>query len=153
MKKGHRATENAWEGFDGGEYVYNEAADKKYESRIWKYLAGASGLLMLLIILMHVKELIIVSQGTCIEAAYYKASDGVEIATYIDENEKQYRYDISGMDAVHSENSVRLYYLDDIFNAVPKTEWMLWCKYYLFFGCLGGLSLWRIRKIYGKANY
>ncbi len=151
MKKGYREAENAWEGCDGREYVYNDAEEKQYESTVWKYLAVGSILLFLLVIYSHFLELRVVWQGTCIEAVYEVKSNGEEIARYVDADGKLYLYNVSGMDSVHTEDIILLYYLDDIDEAIPKTGWKQWFWYYLIFGCLGSLSIWKICRIYKRS--
>ncbi len=150
MKRRTRECEDAWEGFDGRQYEYNEVEERKYESSVWKYLAVGSILLFLIVIFMHTKELYIILQGECIEAVYYIGSDGSEIAKYESPEGKVYRYNISQMNSVHTKDKIMMYYIDNVQEAIPKTKWTLWCMYYMFFGCLGGLSIWRIRKIYKK---
>jgi len=148
MAKRGRECEDAWGGFDTQATVYNPEEEKRYESTVWKYIIGVALAVLALVIYMHAKELNIVNNGTCIVASYYVDNSGNEIVRYSDENNKLYIYNVSGLSAVHEENQIRLYYLENIQDAVSKTKWQLWAAYYAFFGALLGISVWRIIKIY-----
>lgn len=150
MARRGRECENAWDGFDTSETVYNEKEEKRYEGTIWKYLAMLALVLLALIIYMHVKELNIINNGVCIVASYDVDSFGNEIVRYCDENNKLYMYDVSGMSASHEDAQIRLYYLENIQDAIPKTKWQLWIMYYSFFGLLLGVCIWRLGKVYKK---
>ncbi len=150
MKKHYREAQDAWEGFDGGEYVYNEKAEKRYESSVWRFLAGAAILMLCFVIFMQAKELVIITTGNRIEAAYSESLNGAETAKYVDTNGKIHLYDVTGLNSVHTEEEIILYYVENIDEAIPKTSWKQWIVYYSFFAVVGGISIWRLRKIYKK---
>lgn len=145
-----RENENAWDGFDTRASVYNEKEEKRYEGTIWKYLAMVALVLLGLIIYIHSKELHIINKGKSITASYSVDSKGNEIVKYCDENDKLYLYNISGLSVEHDENLIQLYYLDNVKDAIPKTKWQLWLMYYLVFGTMLSISVWRLRKVYKK---
>lgn len=152
MARRGRECEDAWGGFDTAQTVYDPKEEKRYESLVWKYLAGVALVVCALVFYMHTKELHIINNGTCIVASYDVDSHGNEIVRYSDENEKLYMYNVSGLSAVHEETQICLYYLDNVQDAVSKTKWQLWAVYYLFFGILFGFSVWRIIKINKNVN-
>lgn len=140
----------AWEGFDGQETVYDEKKAKRHEASIWFYLLGFSLLILVIIIHNHMSEIITIQNGTCIEAKYSVMGNGNEVATYYDDDGKPHFFNISGMNAVHDGSTVKLYYMDDINEAITKAPWYERLFHYSFFGVIFGISLWRILKIYGK---
>lgn len=144
---------DAWDGFDRGEYVYNESSEKKYHSTLWKVLAGVFLLTLLVLTVSLVKELTLVFYGQKIEADYYVDSNGRAKAGYYDADRNFYAYDFTGMEAVHDEDSITLYYTDNIRKAVLRTPWWYWARRYTFFLVLAGFSIWRIYKIYHKPLY
>lgn len=151
MARRWRECEDAWDGFDTQATVYNEKEEKQYEGTVWKYLGIAALVVLALVIYMHSKELHIIHNGTCIVASYKVDSLGKEIVRYYDENNRLYIYDVSGMSAMHGETEIRLYYLENIQEAVPQTKWWLWAMYYGFFAALLSVCVWRLYKIYKGA--
>ncbi len=150
MKKQYRESEDAWEGFDGREVVYNEKEEKKYESTVWKYLLGVAIIMLLIVVFKHVEEIRLYTKGHCIEAVYMKNGNGTEVARYINEDNRLQIFDITGMNAVHDGERVKLYYMENINTATPMTRWTEWALYYIFFGVLLCVSLWRIFRVYKK---
>lgn len=93
-----------------------------------------------------VKERNIIRQGNAIVCDYYVETDGDEIARYYDDAGKLYTFNVTTMSAVHTQDSITMFYMSDIEQAIPETSLKGWLFYYLFFGMLGGISLWRIIK-------
>ncbi len=144
---------DAWDGFDRGEYIYDERSEKKYHSTIWKVLSGVFILSLIVMVVSHVKELNLIFNGKSIEAEYYVESSGRVKASYYDEDRNFYGYDLTEVYAAHSEDSVTLYYMDDIRKAVPRAPWWYWAERYTFFIALLAFSCWRLWKIYHKPLY
>ncbi len=150
MKKRYRESEDAWEGFDGREVVYNEKEEKRYESTVWKYLLGLAIIVLIIVVLKHIGEIQLYSQGHCIEAVYVKYENGSEVARYVDADNKLHIFDITGMNSVHDREMVKLYYEENMRDAKPLTRWTEWALYYTFFGLMLLISIWRLRKVYKR---
>ncbi len=148
MKQQKIESRNAWDGFDGTEYEYDEKAEKKYDGAIWKYLLGVGIVVFALSLWAHVRELQVIKNGTAIECEYYvEDKKKEEIAHYHDTaNNRDYIFNVTMMNAVHTEETITMYYVDDINNAVPRTAVTTWMFYYAFFGTMIAISMWRIRK-------
>lgn len=151
MAKRGRECEDAWGGFDGQETVYDPKEERSYESLVWKYIIGIALIALAAVIFLHSKEMKIINNGTCIVASYELDDYGNEVAWYTDEANRHYKYNVSGLSAAHDDAEIKLYYTDNIRDAIPKTKWQLWTGYYAFFGILLGVSLWRIIKVYKSA--
>lgn len=141
---------NPWDGCGTGENVYNEKEDKRYQSSIWKYLFGVAALMLAFVIFNHGRELNVIWNGTSIEAEYYLGDSGRPMARYYDENGQLYIYQISATRAVHGENTITMYYTDTPRDAIFASTWISWAGYYVFFGVILAISLWRIIIIYKK---
>ena len=146
MKLQKIESRNAWDGFDGTDYEYDEKAEKKYDGAIWKYLLGAAIFMLFLTSMSLMKEQKIIRNGTSIICDYYVEADGDEIARYYDADNKLYTFNVTTMNATHTEDSITMYYLSDINSAIPKTNIGQWLFYYSLFGILGTVSIWRILK-------
>lgn len=148
MVRRGRECEEAWGGFDGQATVYDPKEERSYESLVWKYVMGIALIALVAVIYIHSKELNIINKGTCIEASYEQDEYGNEFAWYTDDKNRYYKYDVSGLNVVHEEKSIELYYVNDVRDAIPRSKWQLWAVYYTFFGTLLGISVWRIIKAY-----
>lgn len=148
MRNRSAESTNAWDGCGAGENVYNEKEDKRYQSSIWKYLLGVAIFMLAFVIFNHAKELNVIWNGTAIEADYYIDDLGRPMARYYDENEKLYMYQISASRAVHGEDTITMYYFDTPHDAIFKSTWTSWAWYYVIFGVIFAISLWRIIVIY-----
>lgn len=146
MKQQKIESRNEWDGFDSTKYEYDEKIEKKYDGAIWKYLLGATIFMLLLVSMSLIKELNIIRNGSAIECDYYIEADGDEIARFYDMDNELYTFNVTSMNAVHTADSIIMYYLSDIDEAVPQTSIKGWLFYYFFFGALGTVSIWRIMK-------
>lgn len=146
MRQQKLDSRNAWDGFDGTNYEYDEKVEKKYDGAIWKYLLGAAIFILFLTTISMIKEQNIIRNGTAILCDYYVENDGDEIARFYDADGKLHTFNVTTMSAVHTEESITMYYMDVIDDAVPKTSIKGWLFYYLFFGSIGAISIWRIIK-------
>ena len=134
----------------GASAYYDKKAEQRYESRIWKCLLGVAILVFASTLWLHIQEVQVIYNGSMIECAYYVDDRGVGNASYYDEEDKLYTFKITDQRFVHSEDSVKMYYVDNISDAIPKTSIMVWLGYYAFFGILTALCIWRIKVIYSK---
>lgn len=142
----------AWEGFDGQEITYDEKKEKRHEASLWFYLMGAAVVILCVVLHHHISEIVTVHTGTCIEAEYSVLGNGNEVATYYDAEGKAHFFNISGMNAKLEGETVRLYYTDNIRDAITRVPWHERLFHYSFFGVIFGISLWRILKIYGRSS-
>lgn len=136
----------SWDGFDGRAQAYDEKEEKKWHSGIWKLIACLSALMIIYIFVNHMKDLLLVQQGICIEAEYDETKN---LARYVDENGQVYVYsDLYNYDFKSEDGHLKLYYRYNIHAARPRNVLMSYVKYYVFFGILFGISAWKIWKIY-----
>lgn len=127
--------------------VETEQQEKSYEARIWWALWGVALMAMAYTAWHQAHEYDLVHNGLCIEAEYY-IYNGQELAKYCDENNRWHFYNVSGFDAIHDENTIKLYYKENINLAEPHRHPWIWIFSYLLFGAIfSGCSL-RLRKIY-----
>lgn len=150
MRERDASRHQAWEGFDGQEMIYDEKKEKRHEASIWFYLMGFSLIILGIIMYNHISEIITIHNGTCIEAKFSVMGNGSEVATYYDADGRPHFYDVSGMNAEHDGTTIKLYYRDNINDALPKSAWYERIWHYSFFGVIFGISLWRILKLYRK---
>lgn len=145
-----RVEGNAWDGFDRGEYIYEDKSEKKYQSSIWKILAVISAISLIVLAADHIRALQVIRNGNSITAEYYEESNGRQKAVYYDEDGNMYMYNFENAYAVHDKDSIVLYYENDIRKVTPKMVWWTWAGRYALFGILFAISFWRIMKIYRK---
>lgn len=127
--------------------VETEEQDKSYEARIWWVLWGVALIVLIYTVWHQVREYDLIHNGQCIEAEYY-VYNGQEMAKYRDEDNRYHSYNVSGLDAVHDEDTIKLYYKDNLNPAEPHRHPRIWIFSYLLFGAIfAGCSL-RLRKIY-----
>ncbi len=137
-------------GYLGASVYYDKKAEQRYESRIWKCLLGVAMLVLAFTLWLHIREVQVIHNGSMIECAYYVDDRGVGNASYYDEEDRLYTFKFTGQKFVHSDDSVEMYYVGNISDAIPKTSIMVWIGYYAFFGILAAICIWRIKVIYSK---
>lgn len=138
---------NPWEGFDGQQVVYDDMKDKKYQRTIWIVISAIAGLILLSLVIKNIEEIHRKTHCNYIDAEYYEYNQH-KLARYCDEENLVHNYKLSGYSPVINDNLVRLYYEDDIDQAIPANTWLYWTKYYVFFSAMFGISLWRLILIY-----
>lgn len=127
--------------------VETEQQEKSYEARIWWALWCVALTVLIYTVWHQYREFDLVHNGQCIEAEYH-VYNGNELARYRDENNGYHSYNVSGMDAIHGEQTILLYYKDNIAHAEPHRHPRVWLfSYVLFVPIFVGCSL-RLRKIY-----
>lgn len=135
------------DGFDGRQLVYDEKKEKKYQARIWVFILGVAVLILLRGISFHVEEIKMKTSYSVIEAIYH---EGTAQAVYREENGIYHQYDISGFSAEYEEDTICLYYKDNVAYAQPVHEIGFWIKTYSIFGMISVFCILRLRKIYKK---
>ncbi len=129
--------------------VQTEQQEKSYEARIWWALWAIALIALAYTVWHQVREYDLVHNGQCIEAEYY-VYNGQELAKYLDQDNRYHSYNVSGFDAVHDEQTIKLYYKDNINFAEPRRRFRSWLfSYLLFVPAFAGCSL-RLHKIYRK---
>ncbi len=136
-----------------GRYRHVETAreERSFEARIWWAFWGISLVVLCYTVFHQVKEYDLVHNGNSFEASYEVYKDQ-ELVTYYDENNHYYSYNVSGMDAVHGEDTIMMYYTDDIDRAQPHIDPKIWIFPYTLFGIMFVVSSLRLRKIYHQKN-
>lgn len=129
--------------------VPTEKEERSLEARIWWALWGVALVVLLYTAWHQIREYDLIHNGQSFEAEY-EVYKGMELARYYDENNHYHSYNIGGLDAVHGENTITMYYKHDIARAQPRVNPRLWIFSYVFFGAgFVGCSL-RLRKIYSQ---
>lgn len=126
--------------------VQTEKDAKSYAARIWWALWLVCFFVLFYTAWQQLIEFDLVHNGQSITATYnvYK---GAEIATYRDDANHYYSFDVSGLDARHEEDTIEMYYKDSIYSAQPRVRVRTWVKSYVLFGIgliLLSIKLWRI---------
>lgn len=136
-----------------GRYRHVETRQEEisYEARIWWALWAVALVVLLYTAYHHSREYDLVHNGQCIEAEYY-VFEGREKAKYWDENNNLYMYDLSGMDAVHGEDTVLLYYKEVVALAEPHRDIRVWLYPYLFSGFAISVFSWILYRIYHRID-
>lgn len=131
--------------------VETDRQERSYEARIWWALWGIALLALIYTVYHQFREYDLIHNGQCIEAEYF-THNGQERARYYDENGGYHGYNLSGMDAVHGEHTVLLYYKTNLSAAEPRLHPRVWIiAYILFVPLLAGASF-RLYRIYHKSN-
>jgi len=125
---------------------------RSYDARIW-WALWAIALLVLIFTVWHtVRQRDLIRNGNCIEADYY-TYNGQELARYIDPEGRIYSFNVSGLSTVHLENTVLLYYKDQISLAEPQINPKLFLACYIGFGLALVLISCKLVKIYKSPYY
>ena len=129
--------------------VETEKDEQSFEARIW----WAFWIIALIVIAYTVyhqcRNYDMMHNGTCIEAEYF-VYNGQEIARYRDDTGNIVSFNLSGLNAVHDEDTIKLYYKDRINFAEPQRETMVWVKSYVIFGLGLLFCSWKLKKIYSR---
>lgn len=128
-----------------------EQEAKSYEARIWWVLWFIALGVLLYTAYHHISEYHRVHGGHCIEAEYF-VYNGRELAMYRDENNINHSYDLSGYDAVHEEDTVKLYYTDNVSLAEPRRTPSSWIAPYFFSTAALAFFSWILIRIYRRPH-
>lgn len=149
--KYNRDTENPWEGFDGGQNIYDKKEEKSWHSRIWLFLF-LFGLFMCLVVGIYlIREQHLVKHGATVTAEYQPDTG---VAVFWDESGRFHSVRVSLFTpAINSDNTVTLYYdasaPDGVYDAIPRNKPSSYVRLFIFFGAIAALGLVmtiRIRK-------
>ena len=144
---------NSWDGFDGGEIVYDDKAEKVYHSKIWIVLGGIAALILISLCCRLGSEIMLKMNGNSIEAEYCKDASKIYAWIYADDG-KTYSVNLEQYFApVHNGDSITLYYYDDITQAKPISQVSAWVGYFSFFGLILGISAWRLHAIWRPKSH
>ncbi len=131
--------------------VETDRQERSYEARIWWAFWGIALIALIYTVFHQFREYDLTHNGQCIEAEYF-TYNGQERARYYDENGGYHSYNLSGMDSVHGEHTILLYYKTNLSAAEPHIHPRVWIiSYVLFVPLLAGASF-RLYKIYCKNN-
>lgn len=127
-----------------------EQDERSYEARIWWVFWIIAVVVIAYTIWHQYRNYDLVHNGTCIEAEYM-LYNGEEIARYRDETGRIVAsYNLGGLNAIHDEDTVLLYYKDNINFAEPERELKSWLyAYVIFIPVLIGTT-WKLITIYKK---
>ena len=127
---------------------------KENQSAIWKGFLVFCSLILLYTVYHHGKELITVFTGTAIVCEYEEGNtpgQAYAIARYRN-GDQLYSFDLEGYDPVVKDNTITLYYTEQISQAIPRNRAASWLRSYILFGGISALSIWKIRKIYKEPD-
>lgn len=129
----------------------SEKTEQSYEARIWWALWAVALVVILYTGWQQYRNFDLIHNGNCIEAEYklYKERELARIWDQETGNLIQ-SFDVSGLDALHGEDTILLYYKDDLSQAEPQRETTAWIKSYVIFGLMFAGCSWKLRRIYTK---
>lgn len=129
--------------------VESEKDEQSYEARVWWMFLAVAVIVLSYTIWHHYRNYDLVQNGTCIEAEYFVHSNQAQ-ARYQDENGQIVTFNLSNSGADHDENTVKLYYREDIRHAEPKRELSSWLMPYGIFGLMLVGCVFKLFTIYRK---
>lgn len=128
-----------------------EKDEKSYEARIWWVFWIVAVVVMCYTLWHQFIEYDLIHNGSFIDAEYY-VYNGRELARYRDENNVNYSFSLEGLDAIHDENTVRLYYKGNIALATPRRSPKTWIFAYVVFGAMFIVCSRILWKIYHRKH-
>lgn len=132
--------------------VKTELQERSYEARIWWALWGIALVVLIFTVWHQILEFDLIRNGHCFEAEFY-ISNGKELARYRDENNRYRIHNISSLYTLHEENTIKMYYKDDIEQAQPRMHPGVWIIAYLLFGSMFVGCSFKLRRIYRETLY
>lgn len=129
--------------------VESEKDEQSYEARIWWVFWIVAVVVIAYTAWHQYRNYDLVHNGKCIEAQYY-VYNNQEMARYKDENGMLVNKSLEGLNAIHEEDTVLLYYKDYMSLAEPKRETSAWLYSYLIFIPLLAGTTWKLITIYKK---
>ncbi len=129
----------------------SEKSEQSYEARIWWALWAVALVVILYTAWQQYRNFDLVHNGICVEAEYsvYKERQLAKVWDSETGNLIQ-SFDVSGMDARHGEDTILLYYKDNLALAEPQRELSAWLKAYALYGLMFAGCSWKLRRIYKK---
>lgn len=129
--------------------VESEKDEQSYEARVWWMFLAVAVIVLSYTIWHHYRNLDLVQNGTCIVAEYFVHNNQPQ-ARYQDESGHINIFNLSSLSAEHDENTVKLYYKDNIKFAEPKRELKSWIISYGIFGLMFVGCSFKLYTIYKK---
>jgi len=127
---------------------YSEKEEQSYEARIWWVFWVVAVIVIAYTVWHQYRNYDLVHNGTCIEAEYMEYN-GQELARYRDETGRVVAsVNLDGMNAIHDEDTILLYYKDNINFAEPKRNPKAWICSYIIFGLLLAGTSYKLYTIY-----
>lgn len=118
----------------------------KYINTIWLVAAVISFFLLIGTAFGHMDEISLKQLAHSLEADYI--DDGTNrYAEYYDENNELHTYNLNSHSPIHNGDKITLYYAANIDEAVPENTALSWLFYYISYGGMFALSMWKVRKI------
>lgn len=124
-----------------------EQDEKSFNARIWWVLWLVALVVLIYTAYHNIRSFDLIHNGNCIEAEYF-VYNGQERARYIDSDNHYYSYNLTGMDPIHEETTVKLYYKDYLQLAEPRRNPKIWLFTYLGFGAALCFCSYKLIKIY-----
>lgn len=119
---------------------------QKYINTIWLIVAVVSFFVLVGTAFGHMNEISLKQWGHSFEADYIE--DGINVyAEYYDENQQLHTFNLNGHSPVHNGNKITMYYATNIDEATPENTLSSQLGYYIVFGALFAVSMWKIRKV------
>ena len=146
---GYYESRSEFDGFDNTDPVqaYDDRKEKRFQADIWILLSIFFVGIFLINGYKHSRELLLVKNGTCIEAEYFEKQ---RRAFYSDGNGTYYNFDVSGFYQVKDDDGIDLYYTDEVMEARPQTAPAFWIACYVLFGALSVFCIGRVVSVYRK---
>ena len=106
---------------------------RQYAATVWWVLWAICFLILAYTVRMQYSEYKSIKGANSV-VAKYSSEKGVELATFMDEDNHYHSFDITGMGAKHDGDSIVLYYTDDVNLAQPRVGAATWIRSYAIFG-------------------
>ena len=113
--------------------VQTEKDARRYSATIWWALWAVCLGIMVYTVWMQYSEYMSIKDANSV-VAKYTSENGMERASFTDEDNHYHSFDITGMGAKHDGDSIVLYYTDDIYLAQPRIGAATWIRSYAIFG-------------------
>lgn len=119
---------------------------RRIMNTIWLVLAVVSFFSLIGTAFGHMSEISARQWGHSFEADYIEDEQGVR-AEYLDENGELHSFNLNGHDPVHTDGKVMMYYTTDMDGATPENKLSSQLVYYVLFGAVFGVSMWKVKKM------
>ena len=123
---------------------------RKMLNSLWVVLVVVSFVTLVGTLFGQMNELSAVQWGQSFVADYYEEGS-FAYAEYTDANGVMHKFNLTGHSPVHDGDKVTMYYISDIDEATPQNTVTSFLGYYIVFGALFMLSMWKLRSIVDSA--
>lgn len=132
------------------EEIQKVSKKTKYINTLWLAAAVMSFFLLIGTAFGHMEEISLKQLAHSLEADYIDDGNN-RYAEYYDENHELHRYNLNSHSPIHSGDKITLYYAANIDEAVPENTVLSWLAYYIIYGSVFALSMWKVRKAASQA--